>query len=358
MPMQAIRGTRYWMRLEHVTAGELHSCRFGISGSWGPGLDFPGYTDQSYELAGVRPGEIVASRTVHSEIYPNASTNYWLYANAGIDEGRGAPLMIWLDGHVCLDAVDQFGMRMQVVTDNLAHLGLIPPMVHVLVAPSSPGEPLATRFDGEDQANAMRSLQYDEVSDRYGRHLLDEVLPDAGRLVKLRADAYSRGASGGSSGGVCAFKLGWFHDHEFSRVHSVIGSFTGLQWDPDSDLPGGFMYANLVRREQRRNIRVWLSDGSNDFEVGPEGRRDFFIAGSWPLNNIMLANALKLAGYDFRFRFGNGYHTGGQQSLDLPESLAWLWHGYDPERTEERFEQAAAEREQPPFRVQITNRDT
>ena len=79
--------------------------------------------------------------------------------------------------------------------------------------------------------------------------------------------------------------------------------------------------------------------------------------GSWPLPNIELANALKLNGYDFHFRFGEGFHGPAQSALDLPESLPWLWRDYDPDRTEQIFEQEASEREQPPFRVRIVNRD-
>jgi enterochelin esterase family protein len=141
-------------------------------------------------------------------------------------------------------------------------------------------------------------------------------------------------------------------------VHSTIGSFTGLQWDPDRGLDGGFILPNLVRRDAKRNIRVWMSEGSNDIEVDEGGRRDLFVAGSWPLNNIQLANALKLAGYDFHFRFGEGHHTLAQAALDLPESLAWLWRDYDPDRTEQTFTQEESERQKPLFRVKIANRDS
>jgi enterochelin esterase family protein len=99
-----------------------------------------------------------------------------------------------------------------------------------------------------------------------------------------------------------------------------------------------------------------MSGGANDLEVGPDGRPDLFIAGSWPLNNIQLANALKLSGYDFHFRFGDGYHSIGQAALDLPEALAWLWRDYDPDRTEEVFQQETSEREKPVFRVKVANR--
>jgi hypothetical protein len=46
------------------------------------------------------------------------------------------------------------------------------------------------------------------------------------------------------------------------------------------EFAGGFMLANLVRREPRRNIRVWMSDGANDLEANPDGRRDPFVSGS------------------------------------------------------------------------------
>jgi hypothetical protein len=86
------------------------------------------------------------------------------------------------------------------------------------------------------------------------------------------------------------------------------------------------------------------------FEAARTGSADFAA-------RLMLANALKGRGYDFRFRFGDGGHSASQAALDLPESLAWLWRGYDPDRTEEEFTQDPSEREQPPFRVRVTNRE-
>jgi enterochelin esterase family protein len=296
-------------------------------------------------------------RKVSSRIYPGALTEYLVYANHGIDERRGAPVMVWHDGPFCLAPFDLANLRMQIVSDNLVQLGSIPPMVHVVVSPSVGGAEATPRFEDEPQSYAMRSLQYDTVSDRYGRHIVEEVLPDVERSFKLRSEPYARGSAGGSSGGICAFKLAWLRPDQFSRAHSTVGSFTGLQWDPEQHLDGGFILSNLVRRESRRNIRVWLSGGANDIEVGSDGRRDLFVAGSWPLNNIQLANALKLRGYDFHFRFGDGHHNWAQAALDLPESLAWLWRDYDPDRSEQIFDQEVSEREKPLFRVRIANRD-
>jgi hypothetical protein len=69
-----------------------------------------------------------------------------------------------------------------------------------------------------------------------------------------------------------------------------------------------------------------------------------------------MANALKLAGYDFHFRYGMAGHNHAQTALDLPESLAWLWRDYDPDRSGQDFEQDKAEQSEPIYRFGILNR--
>lgn len=129
---------------------------------------------------------------------------------------------------------------------------------------------------------------------------------------------------------------------------SHIGSYVALQYHPEERQDGGNIVSFRVSREQKKNIRVWLSDGADDQEIRP---------GSWPLQNILLANSLKLRGYDFHFRFGTTLHNSAQGALDLPESLAWLWRDYDPSRTEQAYEQDPAEKGKPQYRVRIANRE-
>ena len=357
LPMTRVDGTDLWYRVETIRVGATH--RFALfSGGRSVGANaIAGYTPDSYPIETAPSGILSPKRTVTSKIYGGAEADYWIYANPGIDTVRGAPLMVWHDGQNCVGARDLINFRMQTVTDNLVHQKRIPPMVHVLLAPGTGGEKRPLRFEGEDQANVMRSLQYDTVSDRFGRYLHDEVLPLVEQEVKLRQDPYSRGSAGQSSGGIAAFSLAWFHPERFSRVHSGIGSFTGLQWLPEEGLEGGYILSNRVRRDPKRNMRVWMSDGLNDIEVDSNGRNDLYVAGSWPLNNLQMANALKTKGYDFHFRFGTATHSSAQGAMDLPESLTWLWRGYDPEKTAETFEQEATERAKPIFRVQVANRD-
>jgi len=87
----------------------------------------------------------------------------------------------------------------------------------------------------------MRSIEYDTVSDKYAQFLRDEVLPDVYAKYNVRKDGYSRGISGSSSGGICAFNVAWWQPDQFSRVLSNIGSFTSIQWHP-GEIDGGNVY--------------------------------------------------------------------------------------------------------------------
>jgi enterochelin esterase family protein len=262
--------------------------------------------------------------------------DYWYYASPGVDPSTPSPLMVWQDGQGLI-AGDLSKLRLFTVTENLVQQKLIPPMVHVMIAPG-------ISRDGK----AMRSVEYDTVSDRYTRFLLEELLPQVEKSYKLRPDGYSRAIGGESSGGICSFTSAWFMPEKFSRVHSTIGSYTSIQWRPQEKLDGGNLYPFYVRKQPKRNIRVWMSDGADDLENDH---------GSWPLQNIQLANSLKMKGYDYHFRFGQATHNSSQAALDLPESLTWLWRGYDPGKTSDVFVIDPTEKNKPPYRVTITNRD-
>ena len=330
--MTPVAGTRYWVRLMTLRVGTTHTYTYFAEGKAIGTYDVAGYNPDAYPKAGVAQGTLSAMRTLTSKIYPGMTANYWVYVNAGADLTRGAPLMVWQDGETIVGNADLLRLRLQIVSDNLVYKKLIPPMVHVLIAPGT----------------QTRSVQYDTVSDRYGKYLMEEVLPEVEKSYKIRQDGYSRAVAGASSGAICAMNVAWYFPAQFSRVLSHIGSYTGIQWRPEQGQDGGYIVSHRVRREARKNLRVWLSDGADDIENQ---------TGSWPLNNIQLANALKMKGYDFHFRFGEGSHAIAQGALDLPESLAWLWRGWEAGKTAETYEMEEAERGKPLYRVKIGNRD-
>ena len=336
VPMQAVERSTLWMLLVKMRTGVTHSYQFYSAGkTLGARSDAVGYNPDSYPRSGVPRGKVTEKRTITSKIYDGMKADYWIYASPGVNPSVPAALMVWQDGQGMVG--DFSRSRLFTVTENLVAQKLIPPMVHVLIAPGTSPE-----------GRALRSVEYDTVSDRYARFLMDEVLPEVEKDYKLRQDGYSRAIGGESSGGICAFNVAWLMPDRFARVQSAVGSFTSIQWQPQEKLDGGNVYPFKVRKETKRNIRVWMSDGSDDLE------NQF---GSWPMQNIQMANSLKLRDYDFHFRFGTAAHGGAQAALDLPESLAWLWRDYAPAKTSQEFHMDPSEKEKPFFRVTIANRD-
>lgn len=129
---------------------------------------------------------------------------------------------------------------------------------------------------------------------------------------------------------------------------SRIGSFTSIQWQPGV-LDGGNVYPFKIRKEPKRDIRVWLQDGYGDLENSH---------GSWPAQNVAMANSLKMMGYDFRFVWGNGTHSRNGGHVELAEEMIWLWRGWDPAKTSDSFPPDPAEKDKPYFRIIQLNRET
>jgi enterochelin esterase family protein len=333
-----------WAYAGKLKTGTSHSFYYMVEGKKVGGLtDVPAFGPDSYTQPGVPQGKLSEKRTLTSKIYDGMASDYWVYVPAEYDPATPAALMIWQDGHYHIDRdgaaqvpiSGQPPSRLQNVIDNLTYRKEIPVAIYLLIDPGTIG------------TKAMRSIEYDTVSDMYPRFLRDEVLPEIYRQYNIRRDGYSHAIAGNSSGGICAFNAAWYMPDLFSRVLARIPSFTAIQWKPGQQ-DGGNIYPFRVRKEEKRNIRVWMQDGSEDMEAGN---------GSWPLQNLEMANSLKLKGYDFHFSFGTGTHNHAQNNSEMPEVLAWLWRDYDPAKTQQTFEQDATEKAKPFFRVRVYNRD-
>ncbi|MDQ6706939.1 MAG: hypothetical protein M3Z85_13310 [Acidobacteriota bacterium] len=120
-----------------------------------------------------------------------------------------------------------------------------------------------------------------------------------------------------------------------------------MQLNHPTEFDGGNTYPFRIRKEDKRNIRVWLQDGAEDLE-NPFG--------SWPLQNLQMANSLKFRDYDFHLSFGTGTHNGAHGSAELPEEMTWLWRDYDPAKTEQIYQMDPAEKTKPFYRVKSLNR--
>ena len=335
-PVSAWKAGGLWVYQGHLKMGTAHKYAWIIDGRpFGGNLNLRAFGPESYPQPGVPQGKLTGPMELASTIYPNMKANVWYYVPAQWDGATALPVQVWGDGQF-YTAMRDDNYHILDSLDNLTAQKRIPLMVNVFVQP------------GTGAAQNQRSIEYDSVDDKYARYLLEEVLPEINKRVKLRADGYSRAMVGESSGGICAFNAAFLKPDQFSRVLSWIGSFAALQTST-AHTSGGAEYPVIVRREAKKNIRVWLQDGAEDMENGR--------AGSWPLANIEMANSLKIKGYDYHFSFGYGDHNQSQGSAELPESLTWLWRDYDPAKTSQEFVQDPAEKDMPLWRVVTLNRN-
>lgn len=254
----------------------------------------------SQEQPGVPQGKVTQS-TWKSEVFPGTVRDWWLYVPAQYDPQKPACVMVFQDGGNYVNPKGQF--RIPVVFDNLIHKKEMPVTVGIFLNPGRiPGATPTAR------PRENRSFEYDTLSDQYARFLEKEILPEVNKSVNLRKDAAGRGICGISSGGICAFTVAWERPDLFHKVLSHVGSFTNIR--------GGDVYPGLIRKTEKKPIRVYLQDGANDLDN---------LHGSWPLANLQMAAALKFARYDYQFVFGDGGHNGRHGGALLPDSLRWLW---------------------------------
>jgi enterochelin esterase family protein len=324
----------FWYATARLATGRTHNFGYLVNGKpFGGAMDVPAFGPYSYQKPGVPKGKLEGKFVHTSKLYPGMKSDWWLYVPAQYDGSMPAAVMVWQDGEVL---VPRESSRNQIVFDNLSDEKKIPVIIHLLVSPGWIGK---TR---------MRSIEYDMMDDNYVRFLRDEIVPEVeAKGYKLRQDAYSRAIAGDSSGGICAFNAGYTHPEYFSRVLSRIGSFTSIQWQ-QGVIDGGNVYPFKIRKEPKRNIRVWLQDGAGDLENEH---------GSWPAQNIAMVNSLKRMEYDFHFAWGNGGHSRNGGHAELAEEMIWLWRDYDAAKTEQQFVMDPAEKTKPEFRVKALNRE-
>jgi enterochelin esterase family protein len=267
----------------------------------------------------------VTKHTWQSKIFAGTTRDYWVYVPAQYDGKTPAAVMVFQDGAGGVKADGT--IRVPTVFDNLIHRGEMPVTVGIFI---NPGTFPAT--DPRLPGRSNRSFEYDTLSDQYARFLLEEILPEVGRTVRLTDDPERRAIQGNSSGGICAFTVAWQRPDAFRKVVSYIGSFTSIAYRPAQDgrpmQPGGDLYPALIRKSPIRPLRVFLQDGSNDLNNAH---------GNWFLANQQMLSALEWANrnadekrtegprYDVRHAWGDGAHSGKHGGAIFPDVMRWLW---------------------------------
>ena len=270
----------------------------------------PVTAEEAYELgpdskrqSGVPEGK-VTKHSWQSKVFPDTVRDYWVYVPAQYSSESPACVMVFQDGGSYVD-LEKSNFRVPIVFDNLIHKGDMPITIGILINPGvfPSGDPNA-------KPRRNRSFEYDTLSDQYARFLIDEMLPEVGKKYNLTKDPERRAIGGISSGGICAFTVAWERPDAFRKVLSHVGSFT--------DIRGGHVYPTLIRKTEKKPIRVFLQAGEKDLDLQ---------FGSWPLANRQMAAALKFSKYDYEFVMGHEGHNDKHGGAILPESMRWLWRG-------------------------------
>lgn len=247
------------------------------------------------------PRGLVTKSEWRSSIYAGTLRDYYIYVPAQYTPTTVTNVMIFQDGWDFLN--EEGDVRASIVFDNLIHQGRLPITIGVFINPGY--FPPAT--DGIEPGY-NRFHEYDTLSAKYARFLSEEILPDVGRQYSISNDANTHGLCGASSGGLCSWTAAWERPDIFRKVISCVGSFT--------DICGGNIVPNLVRKSPPKPIRVYLQAGSNDLDMP---------VGNWPLANLEMAAALNFSGYDYHLEYGDGGHNYKHCGAILPEALTWLW---------------------------------
>ncbi len=277
--------------------------------------------DDSLPQAGVPQGAVEKFTFKNSKVFPGTERDYWVYVPKQYNPAKPAALMVFQDGGGYQSTNGSF--RSPVVMDNLIAKKAMPVTIGVFINPGNvpPAEP-------GQKGRSNRSYEYDSLGDAYARFLLEELLPEVEKKWNITKDPAGRCTVGISSGGIAAFTVAWERPDSFGKVISHIGSFTNIR--------GGHVYPALIRplvkdlpatatdaekklREQRRALRVFLQDGSNDLDN---------LHGNWPLSNKEMFAALKFAKIDCDFVLGDGGHSGKHGGALLPDTMRWIWRDY------------------------------
>src|SRR6266567_2172073 len=284
-----------WLRLFVLCALAAVSAAFA-SDVYTLGVD-------SMPQEGVPRGEVTRYHW-SSKIFPGTVRDYWVYVPKQYDPAKPACVMVFQDGATYVKSNGQF--RLPTVFDNLIHKKQMPVTLGIFI---NPGEIPSAEAGGSARSN--RSFEYDSLGDAYATFLLKEIMPEVGKQFQLTTDPEGRAICGISSGGICAWTVAWERPDAFRKVLSHVGSFTNIR--------GGNAYPFLIRKTEKKPIRVFLQDGAKDLDN---------LHGNWPLANQEMAAALKFMGYDYKFEFGTEGHNAKHGGAILPDSLRWLWRDY------------------------------
>ena len=200
--------------------------------------------------------------------------------------------------------------------DNLIYRREIPVMIGVFINPGRrPDQPEPRPADWGDRTT-NRPTEYNSLDDQYARVIVDELMPVLYKEYNISKDPERHGIGGASSGAIAAFTVAWERPDDFRKVLSIVGSFTNIR--------GGNVYPDIVRKTDKKPIRIFLQDGRNDNRgAARDGAYD--QTRDWFYQNVRMMQALTEKGYDVNYKWGMNKHGQKMGGPILPEMMRWLW---------------------------------
>lgn len=258
----------------------------------------------------VPAGKLEGPVLFKSQVIKDTVRKYWVHVPAQYTGEKPACVLVFQDG---ARAINPTGvLRVPQVLDNLIAKKQIPVTIGIFITPGQRGDTFLDNIGTGNPNN--RSREYDALSDAYAKMLIDEILPEVEKKYKLAKEPENRAIGGSSSGAICAFTVAWERPKEFRNVISMVGSFT--------DILGGHVYPDLVKKADKKPLRVFLQDGEQDLRSPENPNRD------WYLQNQKMIAAFKEKSYDYAAVVGKGGHSADHGGAILPYMLRWIWRDH------------------------------
>lgn len=283
-------------------------------------------TPDHHPQKGVPKGRLEGPFEFYSTIIENTVRRYWVFIPAQYTSAKAASVLVFQDGQRATNP--KGSTRIQQVMENLIASGDMPVTIGIFITPgnSSNKYPNDLGMGNPDH----RAQEYDDMSDRYARFLIDEMLPEVGKKYNLSTDPEQRAIGGTSSGAIAAFTVAWHRPNAFRKVYSAIGSYVSIGFHPEQSpiKLGGQDYPALIRRGAIRPMRIFVQDGINDLDNE---------WGNWFLSNQQMVSAMRYANriadknkqtgprYEVTTVWTDGVHSDKHPGALLPEALRWLW---------------------------------
>ena len=161
----------------------------------------------------------------------------------------------------------------------------------------------------------MRMNSYDLFDREYGDFIVYELIPYISKeySIKFSSSPDMHLVSGGSSGGISAFVIAWFHPEYFRRVYMSSPSF--LAMGRGNEIP------YLIRKYETKPFRIY--EEYSEYEPN-----DYF---GWSRSiDEETREALAFAGYDFECKYfpGEGHCSRYHDADEAYIRNEWIWRDW------------------------------